>query len=154
MYYSMREYDKSIEQCLNLAQSYPDSWRVFDQLSSGYEQQKKYDKALQAYERSLNLKGEPELAIAMGHAYATRGWKGVLQKFIEEASNPNARDYDPFFIGLAYAELGDKDHAFFWLEKAYKDHQIPFYIKSEPALDYIRSDARYADLLRRMGLPR
>jgi len=153
MYYSTREYDKSIEQCLRLAQTYPESWKVFDQLSSDYEQKKNYDKALQAYQRSLNLKGEPELATAMGRAYAAHGWKGVQQTFIEEASHPDAKDYDPFFIGLTYAELGDKDNAFLWLERAYTTHQIPFFIKVEPALDNIRSDPRYADLLRRMGLP-
>jgi tetratricopeptide (TPR) repeat protein len=153
MYYSTREYDKSIEQCLRLAQAYPDSWKVFDLLSSDYERQKNYDKALQAYQRSLNLKGEPELAMAMGRAYAARGWRGVQQTFIEEASHPDAKDYDPFFVALSYVELGDKEHAFLWLERAFKSHQIPFYIKVEPALDDIRSDPRYADLLRRMGLP-
>ena len=153
MYYSTREYDKSVEQCLKLAQTYPDSWRVFDQLTSDYERQRQYDKALKAYQRSLTLKGEPELALDMGRAYDAHGWNGVQRKFIEEASHPDAQDYDPFFIAATYAALGDKDHAFFWLEKAYKEHQIPFYIKVEPALDNIRSDPRYADLLRRMGLP-
>jgi hypothetical protein len=60
-------------------------------------------------------------------------------------------------IGLTstddYARLGEKDTAFFWLEKAYDGHRIPFFIKTQPQLDKIRSDARYADLLRRMGLP-
>ena len=60
---------------------------------------------------------------------------------------------DPAEVAADFARLGERDKAFFWLEKAYDEHLIPFYIKVQPAFDNIRSDPRYADLLRRMGLP-
>jgi hypothetical protein len=50
--------------------------------------------------------------------------------------------------------LGDKDHAFVWLNKAAEAHSPILFIKSDPYWNSIRSDPRYADLLRRMGLPR
>jgi hypothetical protein len=48
--------------------------------------------------------------------------------------------------------LGDKEKAFFWLNKAYDEHELLF-IKGEPVYNGLRSDPRYADLLRQMGLP-
>jgi hypothetical protein len=55
--------------------------------------------------------------------------------------------------GLAriYVGLGKKDKAFEWLEKGYEDRSIGA-IKVEPAYDPLRSDPRFADLLRRMNL--
>ena len=58
-------------------------------------------------------------------------------------------------LAWVYAGLGDKDQAFAWLEKDFQDRSGPlaFQIKGYPQLGTLRSDARYADLLRRMGLP-
>jgi len=59
-----------------------------------------------------------------------------------------------YAIATVYAGLGDRDKAFEWLEKAY-DERSPglTWLKAEPMLDSIRSDPRYAILLRRIGLP-
>lgn len=49
---------------------------------------------------------------------------------------------------------GEKDKAFEWLAKAYQEHDSGLVLlKVEPEFDNIRSDPRYADLLRRIGLP-
>jgi hypothetical protein len=60
----------------------------------------------------------------------------------------------PYYIAGIYSTLGEREQAFEWLEKAYqvRDYQIsPIMI--DPVFGGIRSDPRYADLLRRMGLP-
>jgi hypothetical protein len=50
--------------------------------------------------------------------------------------------------------MGDRDHTFEWLEKGYAERSGRMeYIKAEDALDPFRSDPRYVDLLRRLGLP-
>jgi hypothetical protein len=60
----------------------------------------------------------------------------------------------PFDIALVYTALGDKDAMFTWLDKAMKDHSTWLvYSKWEPRLDPLRSDPRFQDLLRRIGLP-
>jgi serine/threonine protein kinase/tetratricopeptide (TPR) repeat protein len=153
MYYSTREYDKSIEQCLKVIQMYPDTSMPHDQLSGDYEQKRLYDKALREEQRSLTLGGQEKLASALGGAYAAHGWKGVLQEQIKICQRRGTSTYDPVTVAANYAELGEKDKAFFWLEMSYDEHLIPFYIKVQPAFDSLRSDPRYADLLRRMGLP-
>ena len=54
-----------------------------------------------------------------------------------------------------YAALGDKEHAFAWLEKAYEERSDVMTVLTEDrAFDPLRSDPRFRDLLRRMGLPR
>jgi hypothetical protein len=60
----------------------------------------------------------------------------------------------PWEVAGIYARLGDKDKAFEWLEKAYlqRDFQLGR-LKVWPVVDNLRSDPRYADLLRRIGLP-
>jgi hypothetical protein len=66
----------------------------------------------------------------------------------------NRRYVDPGDIGYRYASLGDKDQAFAWLEKAYAEKADSLqYIKVKFAVDALRTDPRYADLLRQMGLP-
>ncbi|MGA7924847.1 MAG: hypothetical protein WCA20_02500 [Candidatus Sulfotelmatobacter sp.] len=55
---------------------------------------------------------------------------------------------------LAYATIGEKDKAFAWLEKGLAEKSTwLLYLKVDPGFDSVRSDPRYADLLRRMGLP-
>lgn len=57
-------------------------------------------------------------------------------------------------IACAYAALGNQDKAFEWLERGYKDRSpVLLSLKSEPYFDNLRSDPRYADLVRRVGFP-
>jgi hypothetical protein len=56
-------------------------------------------------------------------------------------------------IALIYTGLGDKQEAFKWLEDAYKAHDVGLvYLKIDPCLDPLRSDPRFDDLMRRVGL--
>lgn len=55
-------------------------------------------------------------------------------------------------FAIVYTGLGEKDRAFAWLEKVYKDRSGPPYLSIDPMLDSLRSDPRFADLARRKGL--
>jgi hypothetical protein len=58
-------------------------------------------------------------------------------------------------VAMLYARAGDADHAFVWLEKAYQKRVSKLTnFNVEPAFDSLRSDPRYDDLLKRIGLPR
>ena len=64
------------------------------------------------------------------------------------------RYVSPFETALTYIGLGDKEHAFEWLEKALADHSWGMiWLRVDPRLDDLRGDQRFASLLRRMGLP-
>ncbi len=58
------------------------------------------------------------------------------------------------WIATIHAALGEKDLAFEWLQKAYEDRSgWLVYLKIDPMFDPLRSDPRFTDLLRRVGLP-
>ncbi len=93
---------------------------------------------------SARLGGDTEMAAILGRAYAEHGWRGFLQRDIAVSQQRATKYYDPVDVAGDYALMNDKEKAFFWLDKAYDEHLIPFFIKVEPSFDSIRSDPRYA----------
>ncbi|MGH9651716.1 MAG: TPR end-of-group domain-containing protein, partial [Terriglobales bacterium] len=86
---------------------------------------------------------------------ASSGYKGARRKMIEVQREQSKRIYVPAIsFAIDYAALGEKDQAFYWLDKAYDERgHLLEQIKIIPEFDGLRSDPRYAALLRRMGLP-
>jgi hypothetical protein len=66
----------------------------------------------------------------------------------------STRYVSPYSVALVHCGLGDRDQALAWLEKAYVERSdyMP-YLNREPMLDGLRSDPRFAALVRRVGLP-
>ncbi len=62
---------------------------------------------------------------------------------------------EPYDLAVLYARVGHKDAAFAWLEKAYqtRSQALTYWLRTEPAMDVLRSDPRYADLVHRIGFP-
>jgi hypothetical protein len=91
----------------------------------------------------------------LGLAYAGAGRADAAKKVLNELLELNKRRYvtPVAFINL-YIGLGDKDQAFVWLEKAFQERSNYLaYLNVFPIVDPLRSDARFADLVRRVGLP-
>ena len=148
--WSAERFDESIQQCRRLVELYPEVSMVHGALSNDYASKKDYAQAMHELQLNLTMDGEREISAALGQAYATAGWQGVLKKETEIYQAPG-KDYDPLAVASAYAELGDKEKAFYWLNKAYDEHELLF-IRCQPEYDGLHSDPRYASLLRRMSL--
>jgi lipopolysaccharide biosynthesis regulator YciM len=90
----------------------------------------------------------------LSRAYAAGGYLAAVRRIIEvEKQELPWRYIDPAELAYEYAALGNKDEAFRWLEKACQERSRNLQtIKVEPSMDALRSDQRYIDLLRRMGL--
>jgi hypothetical protein len=91
-----------------------------------------------------------------GSRYRTAGgWKGFWRKKLEQMLE--ASDRKPGFqkdLAIVYARLGEKDRALACLNKAYEEHDTWLvWIKVAPFYDTLRSDPRYTELVRRVGLP-
>ena len=73
---------------------------------------------------------------------------------LRPAETLSPREYvDPYSIAEVYAGLGDKDRTVEWLERAYRVHSgAMVWLKADPFWEKVRSDPRYEDLLRRVGL--
>ena len=150
IYESAHHYDLSIQQCLKFAAAYPDVSMPHHELSADYKEQKNYAKATDELQKQMQLNGDRELADMFAKAYAASGWTGVLRKEIELYQT--AKYYDSGAVADAYANLGEKDKAFIWLNKAVDEHS-PLFINSDTDLDSLHDDPRYTAILQRMGLP-
>jgi len=152
LYYLQRDYDKALEQARKALEISPSAATIHSDLFDIYSARSMRGQAVDELGQELRFQGEPQEAASIDQSYKQEGYKGALRKMIEIAKNTSPEDYDPYAVAKAYMLLGDKDQAIVWLNKAYEAHSILF-VKSDPYWDSIRSDPRYADLLRRMGLP-
>ncbi len=91
----------------------------------------------------------------LGHAYGVSGRKDEARKVLNELKQLTRQKYiSAYGMALIYVGLDEKDLAFNWLEQAYEERSFELSaIKAEPRMDGLRSDPRFQDLLRRMGLP-
>ncbi len=90
----------------------------------------------------------------LGYAHARLGERSQALRMLEQLEAASKQRYTPAFsFAVVYAGLGEKDQAFTWLEKAYEERASRLgYLKVEPLWDPLRSDPRFAELLRRIGL--
>jgi eukaryotic-like serine/threonine-protein kinase len=157
-YISLRQYDQAIEEEKKTLEIDPTFAKAHQQLSIAYELTGKYDLWLEEWEKSARLSNDLEdLALfkAVSQEYVKSGYRGALKRLAAFREEQAKRIYiDPALLAGDYAVLGEKDHAFGLLEKAYREKSgfLPN-IKGVSLFDSLRSDPRYADLLKRMGLP-
>lgn len=91
---------------------------------------------------------------SLAHVYAVSGKKAKAEKILNELKQKITGNNLSYQIADVYIGLGQQDQAFEWLEKAYEDRSGWLtWIAIEPKLDPLRSDPRFAGLLRRMNLP-
>jgi TolB-like protein/Tfp pilus assembly protein PilF len=158
--YAARQYDSSIQLALEVLKRQPgDPWETTI-LAWDYEQKGMTEQAAAEFKKVVDASPKDSpiytfLLAALGHAYAAAGKKPeaqtVLQTLLARAKQSYA---SPFDIALIYTALGDKDTAFAWLDKAVTERSTwLIYSKWEPRLDPLRSDSRFPDVLRRVGLP-
>jgi tetratricopeptide (TPR) repeat protein len=153
LYYLQRDYDKALAQCRKALVISPNAATLHYDLFDIYSAKSMRGQGIDELEQSFRLENGPEAAASIDQSYKQHGYAGALRRVIEIASNASVEDYDPYLAAKSYMLLGDKDQALVWLNKAAEAHSQILFIKSELYWDSIRSDRRYADLLRRMGLP-
>ena len=127
-------------------------------LSGTYYALHQYDLWLENWKKALTLMSDhegQEIAEEASQAYAKSGYQAARRRILElNLQLAKKRYVDPGGIAMDYAALGEKDQAFVWLEKAYAEKSDAIsYIKVDPDADSLRSDPRYAALLKKMGLP-
>jgi serine/threonine-protein kinase len=119
-------------------------------IGRAFEQKKMYPEAIAEMQ-----KGGPDFPIrvgTLGHVYALMGNTREAKKLLDEVRSDPLRTYDVAYI---YLGLGQKDQALEWLEKTYQARfpWLAFQIKVDPRLNSLRSDPRFQDVMRRMGVP-
>jgi TolB-like protein/Tfp pilus assembly protein PilF len=158
MYRDAGQTDQAIELFKKNLEMDPNFAPSVGNLAYAYKRTHHYDLWLQGWKKAATLANDHEdLAIAeeAARVYAKSGYPATLKKILEMQLQLAKRRYvDPADIADVYAEVGDKDQAFAWLDKAYAEKSNALgYIRSVPELDGLRSDPRYTALLKKMGLP-
>lgn len=160
--YLRREYDRAIAVQQVMIKNHPDNGYLHLMLYQVYTKKEMYKEAVQELVQAVRLFGLGEAAARIDRAFARSGYTGAIRQFAKELEQMHGTK-QAFFPGnlvLTYAALGEKDRAFYWLEQAYQHREVvgtdvPLpYLVRDPMADPLRSDPRFKDLLRRIGLPR
>src|SRR6266850_1321360 len=159
-----REYDQAIEQFRKTIELEPAQWilgSIYWHLGAVYEKKGMYVEAIAEYQKGMDLSGDSDLAAAFEQAYKASGFREakrvVMQKNLKKMREASKRErVPPLPFAFIHADLGEKEQAFEWLQKAYEEHSSTLVHIGDGMVctcEALRSDPRFADLLRRIGLP-
>jgi len=154
--YLARQYDQVIEQCRKTLEMDPNFVVAHLWLGQTYLQKGVFHEAIKEFQTAIELsEGSPFYVAMLGHAYAVAGDVLEAQKLLDQLKKLSVGAYvSSYSIAEVYVGLGDRDKAFEWLQKAYEERSRALvFLRVDPRLDPLRSDPRFQDLLRRVGLP-
>ena len=155
-YLYTRQHDRALDQLAKALELEPSYALAHWYRGLAYEEKKMYPEALRELTKTKDLlPGNLAVQSDIGHVYAVSGNKSEAEKTIARLKQESTRTYVNLYeLALIYIGLGQNDQAFDWLEKAYRERSDQLiYLKVDPRLDPIRSDSRFADLVRRVGIP-
>jgi serine/threonine protein kinase len=155
MYRYARQPDKAIEQLRKTIEMDQSFYFAHWSLGRAYVMKGAFSQALSEYQIARRLVDDPYILGMMGHAYAVSGRRDEALKTIDQLKEISKRQYvKAITFAEIYAGLGDKEQAFQWLEKSYEERAPDLiFIRIDPIFDNLHSDPRFADLVRRIGLP-
>jgi TolB-like protein/Tfp pilus assembly protein PilF len=152
-----RQYDEAIVICKKSANENPTFAEPHFWLAHAYWGKRMYPQVIEEWKAFGQLSGDrnSEFASALEQGFRSAGWKGALAKGIKIRQAQRKTGYfSAFIIATLYADLGDKDQAFRWLHTAYQERDwLLLSLKTDFLLDPLRSDPRFAELVRKVGLP-
>jgi adenylate cyclase len=157
-YIFIRQYDEAIAICKKLADENPRFSMAHYCLSDAYWRKRMYSQSIEEFRVGSQLAGDrsdSEYAAALEQGFRSAGWEGALRKGIEASlAQRKTGNSSAYAIAASYAELGEKDQAFQWLNTAFQEHdQELLGLKTDSSLDPVRSDPRFAELVRKVRLP-
>src|SRR6201987_66177 len=159
-YLVMQRFDESIPHFQKALELYPNAAFIRGQLAWAYAMKHMYPEALAEYDKIAEsdkaVAPETQLvADGLGWGYAVAGKRADALKIAKDTEELSSRTYVDFYqLATIYAGLGEKDEAFPLLEKGYQEGSAGvLYLLIDPFWYNVRSDPRYVDLLRRIGLP-
>jgi TolB-like protein/Tfp pilus assembly protein PilF len=155
LYNFVKQPEKAVLQCRKTLEMNPNFAHVHSILSEAYVQLNKFPEAIAEGKKAIELSGSSSNYMAnLGRIYAQAGMDEEAKKILEELQELSSKHYvSPFHIAKVYVGLEDNDKAFEWLERAYDEHyELLIFSKTTPDLDSIRTDERYSELLKKIGL--
>ncbi|HEU5236722.1 MAG TPA: protein kinase, partial [Pyrinomonadaceae bacterium] len=158
-----RQNDLAIEQLRKTIEMDPNFVRAHLFLAEAYQQEGMFEQAVDEFDKAFALIGVPKdeaskFFAPIKAAYKASGAKGYWRTLAEFAETRPPRQLGPgpappTLLAALWARAGETEKAFALLEKGYEQHDEGMIRLKDPVYDPIKSDPRYKDLLRRVGLP-
>jgi TolB-like protein/DNA-binding winged helix-turn-helix (wHTH) protein/Tfp pilus assembly protein PilF len=147
-------YDESIRQSRKTIEMDPSFALAHNQLAQAYLQKHMYADAVAELQKAVELSGDSPTCIAnLARAYVASGKRSEAVKLLDVLKKRSSAGYsNSSEIAMIYASLGDTDQAINWLERGFEEQFNPG-VLLRPGFDPLRSDPRFQNLLRRIGLP-
>jgi TolB-like protein/Tfp pilus assembly protein PilF len=152
--YLSRQYDKSIEQHGRTLDMDPNYLVARVSLGVAYTQKGMYEEAIAEFQKAGDLEGQAETVAELGYVFAVSGKTSQAHEMLDELKERSEHAFvSPYNLAKVYVGLGEIDLTFEWLDKAYEERsEWMIWLKVDPKLDCIRSDARFRKLMQRIGL--
>jgi TolB-like protein/DNA-binding winged helix-turn-helix (wHTH) protein/Flp pilus assembly protein TadD len=146
--------DESIQQSRKTIDMDPAFPAAHNQLAQGYLAKHMYAEAIAELQEAIQLSGDSPIFTAnLARAYVATNRKAKAAELLNDLKRSSVPGYPlAAEIAMVYTALGDEDQAMTWLEKGYEERFNPG-VLLRPCFDPLRSDSRFQDLVRRIGLP-
>jgi TolB-like protein/DNA-binding winged helix-turn-helix (wHTH) protein/thioredoxin-like negative regulator of GroEL len=159
--YRRGEYDHAIDLLQRSADRHSDDGALHYLLFECYVMKQDDKDAIKELERALALYGLTDAAASIPRVFAASGFRAAMLQWAKEIESLQAKKqfYMPVNLADAYAVLGDKDRAFYWLSQAIAHRDAiaagepATWMGTDPMLESLRTDPRFKDLMHRIGLP-
>ena len=154
--YLSRRYDDAIAEAKQWRDIYPEEWSLYSYVADAYTEKGMDSLAVEEYLKSQKLVGASQERIGtLRDAYSRSGLTGFWRKRLALDLKPSSQGYiRAYDVAYDYAGLGDRDHCLEWLNRALLQRDgVLIELSIQPRFDLLRSDRRFQDLLRRIGLP-
>jgi tetratricopeptide (TPR) repeat protein len=156
VFYFNRKYDEAIGQCRKVLEWDPNSVGGYDCLGTSYLAKGIYQQAIAASQKASSLSdNDPTRLVGLGRAYALAGRKSEARIVLDQLRQLSSGTYvPPYFFATIYVALGENDEAFTWLNEALRERDVYLaWLKVDSAVDPLRRDLRFRELLHHVGLP-
>jgi serine/threonine-protein kinase len=155
VYLLKNDLNSAVEQCKRIIELDPSFPGARATLGGAYLKQRRFDEATAEFQKAVELSGRASRHLSsLGYCYAMTGRRAEALAILKELEEKYAkRESIGMYLAGVYAGLDDKDQVFVWLERDFQQRSGTLaYITWFFNFDDLRSDPRYADLVRRMGL--
>ncbi len=161
IYWLAGRWDDAFRQVQRLIEIAPNFYPAYWVMGATYMMRGEYEEAIEAYQKSLSVGGGYQVLSSLGHSYGLLGKRdealGVINQLLELRERFHVTAFN---ISVAYGGLRENDKALEWLEKAYQERNGELvYIKVQAEMGTeglwgkeFRTDPRFQDLLRRIGI--
>jgi len=150
-----RRYDRALLESKTVVERQPDFGYARAVLGLSYAENGRYAEAVTEAQSAARLDDSPFLLALLAQVHALSGNKSQAMRVLEDLEQLTKKRYVcSYEVATAYVLLKEKDRAFRWFDKAVEDRSDCMVVLAvDPRLDSLRSDPRFQDLLRRVGLP-